>query len=234
MHPSTNTRAADFVVNQIESSILSGELVDGEALPSERHLMEQHHVSRTVIREALATLAGKGLLQAKPRHRPIVTKPGVESAIEAVGGIIGPLLEQPGGIKNLFDTRILLEVALARDAAVNADKDDIKRLKEALEANRLAIKDSKKFYATDVAFHAVFYDISGNPVLPAIHKAYFSWLSQHWQQMPRNAKRNTFNYQTHEAILNAVLSRDPDEAEAMVRKHLAAAWQQVKNSFHID
>lgn len=227
-------RAADFVVDQIEARILSGDLIDGTALPPERDLMELYHVSRTVVREALTRLASRGLLITKPRHRPIVTKPGVDTAINAVGGIIGPLLEQPGGIKNLFDTRVLLEVALAREAAEHANKDDIKRLKEALEANRLAIEDSQKFYATDIAFHAIFYAISGNPVLPAIHKAYSSWLAQQWQFMPRDSERNTRNYYSHEAIVNAVLSRDPDEAETMVRKHLDAAWQQVKNTFHID
>lgn len=227
-------RAADFVVDQIEASILSGELVDGDALPPERDLMEQYKVSRTVIREAVAKLSGRGLLITKPRHRPIITKPGVENAIDAVGGIIGPLLNQPGGIKNLFDTRVLLEVALAREAATNADKTDIKRLKEALEANRLAINDSQKFYTTDVAFHSIFYSISNNPVLPAIHKAYSNWLAAQWQVMPRDEERNTLNYESHKGIVNAVLSRDPDEAELMVRKHLEAAWKQVKNTFQSE
>lgn len=232
--PNHTGRAADFVVDQIEASILSGELIDGTALPPERDLMEQYKVSRTVVREALTRLSGRGLLITKPRHRPIVAKPGLETAIDAVGGIIGPLLEQPGGIKNLFDTRVLLEVALAREAAVKADKDDIKRLKGALEANRKAIEDSQKFYATDIAFHGIFYAISGNPVLPAIHKAYSNWLAQQWQFMPRDAERNTHNYQSHETIFDAVLSRDPDQAEAVVRKHLHAAWQQVKNTFQLD
>jgi len=224
-------RAADFVVSQIEASILSGALVDGEPLAAERELMEQFEVSRTVIREAVATLSGRGLLHTRPRYRPIITKPGLESAVDAVGGIIGPLLEQPGGIRNLFDTRILIEVALVREAAEKADKHDIKRLKVALEANEAAIGDQNKFYATDVAFHAEFYAISGNPVLPAIHKAYTSWLANQWQQMPRDPERNIKNYRAHEAILNAVLSRDPDQAEEMLRRHLQAAWFQVKETF---
>lgn len=225
-------RAADFLVSQIEARILSDDLKDGENLPAERELMNQYGVSRTVVREAVAMLASKGMIAAKPRHRPVIRKPSYDMAIDAISGIVTHLLNQPGGVHNLFDTRIMLEASLVRDAALKADKDDIRVLREALQANQDAINDSQQFYATDVAFHAVLYAISGNPVLPAIHKAYTNWLAGHWKQMPRMPDRNSLNYAAHEAIFNAILSRDPDEAEAALRKHLAIAWEHVKKTFH--
>lgn len=224
-------RAADFMVSQIEARILSGDLKDGENLPAEREMMGQYGMSRTVVREAVAILASKGLIEAKPRFRPVVRKPDYEAAVDVVGGIVSHLLNQPGGIKNLFDTRILLEVALAREAALKADKDDIRALREALQANKEAINDSKQFYSTDVAFHAVLYKISGNPVFPAVHKAYTSWLAEYWKKMPRMPDRNQMNFDAHEEIFTAILNRDPDEAEAKIREHLDIAWQHVKSTF---
>nr|CAA6830533.1 MAG: GntR family transcriptional regulator [uncultured Thiotrichaceae bacterium] len=219
------------MVGQIEGRILSGELKDGETLPAERDLMGQFGTSRTVVREAVATLASRGLVETKPRFRPVVRKPNYESAVDAVGNVISHLLQQSGGIKNLFETRILLEAALVREAALNATADDIETLRSALQANRDTIDDSKQFYDTDMAFHGVLYSISGNPVWPAVHKAYTSWLAEHWMQMPRMPDRNQKSYEAHEAIFNAIANRDADKAEAELRRHLSISWQNVKATF---
>jgi DNA-binding FadR family transcriptional regulator len=227
-------RAADVVVRQLEAQIVSGEIPDGTHLPAERDLMARFGISRTVVREAIATLASRGLVESRPRFRPVVRKPGYEAALAAVGGVVGHLLEHRGGVKNLYDTRIFLEAALARHAALNARKDDIAALREALEANQRAIPDSDSFYATDVAFHAVFYRIPRNPIFPAIHQAFTAWLSAHWQRMPRSPERNRVNYLSHREIYNAVVERDPDAAEKALNAHLNAAWEYVRGTFETE
>ena len=45
-------------------------------------------------------------------------------------------------------------------------------------ANEAAIPEAERFYATDVAFHAVLYDIPRNPILPAVHKSFTAWLGE--------------------------------------------------------
>ena len=224
-------RAADFMVSQIEGRILSGDLKDGENLPAERDMMVQYGMSRTVVREAVAILASKGLVEAKPRFRPVVRKPNYEAVVDVLDGIVSHLLHQRDGVKNLHDTRIFLEVALVREAALKASKHDIVALREALQANKEAINDSQLFYATDIAFHAVLYSISGNPIFPAVHKAFTTWLAAHWVQMPRMPERNQRSYEAHESIFNAILSRDPDEAEAKMRTHLETSWNNVEFTF---
>ena len=224
-------RAADHVIQTLEERIRSGELKDGQPLPSERHIMDEFRISRTVAREAVHALSNRGLVEARPRFRPVVRKPGYDAAVHAVGSIVAHLLDQPGGVKNLFDTRILVEAALVREAALHAEKDDVATLKHALDENAAAIEDSEFFYRTDMGFHEVLYRINGNPVLPAIHKAYTTWLSPHWSRMPRLPDRNQTNYQAHEAIFEAILMRDPDAAEVQLRLHLDDAWSQVRETF---
>ena len=73
-------RAADAVVATIEQDIVSGVLTNDSPLPPERDLMGRFGISRTVVREAIATLTTRGLLESKPRHRPIVRKPGYDAA----------------------------------------------------------------------------------------------------------------------------------------------------------
>ncbi|WP_210530021.1 FCD domain-containing protein [Rubellimicrobium arenae] len=225
------TRAADAVVRELEARIVSGALPDGAHLPPERDLIDTYGVSRTVVREAVAQLASRGLVESRPRYRPVVRRPGADAALAAAGGVVGHLLRESGGVKNLYDTRILIEGALVRHAALQARKADIAALARALAENEAAVPDSERFYATDVAFHAVLYDIPRNPILPAVHKAFTAWLAEHWTKMPRSPERNRVNWLRHRDIFTAIQDRDPDAAEAALTSHLNAAWEYVRGTF---
>lgn len=224
-------RAADAVVTQIEARIAIGELPDGAFLPAERELMAEYGISRSVVREAVARLASRGLIEARHRFRPVVRRPGYDAALSAVGGIVSHLLSNNSGVKNLYDTRVFIEAALVRHAALHARKQDIAALRLALAANEQAIHDSARFYTTDVAFHAVLYEVPRNPVLPSVHKAFTSWLSPHWERMLRSPERNRINFLSHREICEAIVERDPDAAERALQNHLAAAWEYVRGTF---
>jgi DNA-binding FadR family transcriptional regulator len=227
-------RAADAVVHEIEARIASGELPDGLRLPPERDLIETFGVSRTVIREAVTVLASRGLLESRPRHRPVVRRPGFDAALAASDAVISHLLRLPHGVKNLYDTRIFLEAALVRHAALHARRKDIEALNRALAENETAIPDPERFYATDMAFHSVLYEIPGNPVFPAVHTAFTGWLAPHWLKMPRSPERNRINFARHRDICAAIRERDPDAAETALLSHLNAAWEYVRATFDED
>jgi len=210
---------------------LSGVLENDTPLPAERDLMKQFGASRTVIREAIAVLSSRGLVESKPRFRPIVKKPSYTVALNVISHIVGPLLSQQGGVKNLFECRAFIERALVREAALSARKEDIHELREALAANFQAIDDSDQFYATDIAFHRVLYQIPRNPVLPAVQHGFMSWLAPHWDKMLRSPDRNRVNYKSHEAILMAIEGRDPEAAEEALTNHMKTAWQFVRVTF---
>ena len=61
--PIQSNKVYEQIAEQIERSILSGELRSGDRLPTERELSEQFHASRTAVREAMKTLAQKGLVE---------------------------------------------------------------------------------------------------------------------------------------------------------------------------
>jgi len=224
-------RAADVIVQHLERQISEGELQPGLPLPAERDLMRQFDVSRTVVREAIGTLGSMGLIENRPRFRPIVRQPDYKAVLASMGGITKLLLGQHHGVKNLYETRIFVERMLVRDAAVGAHKEDIVRLTNALAANKAALDNADHFYETDMSFHAVLYDITDNPIFPALHEAYTSWLHPHWISMPRSTERNYVNYRSHEAIYRAIVDRDPESAEAELSSHLNAAWEYVRATF---
>lgn len=227
----TDQRAADGVIAQLEDDIVSGKLPNGCALPPERNLMERFGMSRTVVREAIAALANRGLLESRPRFRPIVRRPGYDTAFSALGGVVTHLLNQENGVKTLYDVRIFVEAALVRAAAIHARKDHIMALRNALQANLEAVGDPVAFDNTDVEFHSVFYSIPNNPVFPAVHKAFVKWLYDHWQIMNRSRDQNLVYFAGHQAIFDAVIDRDPDRAEAALLAHLGEAWRTVSGTF---
>jgi len=75
------------VAQTLEAQIRSGVLPVGKPLPSERALVTDFGVSRGVVRAALEYLASIGLLDHRPRFRPVVlsTQPKDRSHLDTVG-----------------------------------------------------------------------------------------------------------------------------------------------------
>ena len=224
-------RASDQLSDRLAAMIFAGELPGGARLPPERELMQRFAISRSVVREAITSLAQRGLLLARPGYRPIVRRPSYEIAIESIGRVVGHLLRDDAGAAALFDSRVFFEAALVQHAARHAAEADIAELAAALERNRAAIGNPAEFYLTDVDFHGVFYRIPRNPIFPAVHKAYVDWLMSHWAKMDRATALDRRNYAGHVAIFKAIKAHDPAAAEAALRRHLQVAWDQVRCTF---
>ena len=152
-------------------------------------------------------------------------------ALGTLGGLVRHLVVDEAGVWNLFEIRILLEAALVRHAALHARAHNITALEEGLMANREAIGDPRQFYATDVSFHETLYRIPGNPIYPAIHRAYVDWLSVHWTRMPRSIEIDRMNYKAHKSISRGDRRRGQSMAERMLRTHLSTAWEFVRTTF---
>jgi DNA-binding FadR family transcriptional regulator len=221
-------RLADTVSAELARMIAAGTLPSGARLPTERELMRRFGVSRSAVREAIQALSARGLLVARPGHRPVVRGRNYEFAVDTLGRLVSHLVEDEAGVRNLFETRVFFEAALARHAALHARRDDIEALDAATEANRAAIGDPERFYATDAAFHALLYRVPRNPIFPEVHRAYVEWLQHHWRLLPRGAEFDRVNHAAHAEILDAIVARDPDAAEAALRRHLSTAWEFLR------
>src|SRR6202142_1059 len=67
------SRLYEQIVQQVEDSILKGQLKPGDQLPAERDLAQSFGVSRTAVREAVKTLREKGLVEAYSGRGTFVT-----------------------------------------------------------------------------------------------------------------------------------------------------------------
>jgi len=147
-----DTTLAQNVASQLERLIVEQHFAEGDRLPPERELAERFGVSRTVIREAVRTVASKGLLDVRAGSGTHVRKP----SSEGIAASVALLLSMNGQTTpaKVVEVRRILEVEIAGLAAQRRTDDDLVRLRSILASAADKIDDPDTFIETDVAFHA--------------------------------------------------------------------------------
>src|ERR1700683_4124901 len=100
------SRLYEQIVQQVEESILTGQLKPGDQLPAERDLAHSFGVSRTAVREAVKTLREKGLVEAYSGRGTFVTN-GTSFAVRQSLDLMIRTNKQEGSA-NLSGLRLLL------------------------------------------------------------------------------------------------------------------------------
>ena len=208
------------VAAQIEEAIISGSVVEGDCLPSERDLMDSFGVGRPAVREALLLLERIGLVQLSTGGRARIIRPTFSVLVNQLAATARHFLATPGGEASFQDARRLFEAAIARNVAIVAQKDDVTNLRTALEANRSALHDMTDFERTDVAFHFALASIGDNPVFAALHGGIVEWLSMQRHVSLRIPGAAEKAFRSHETIFDAVANHEPEQAWAAMDQHL--------------
>jgi GntR family transcriptional repressor for pyruvate dehydrogenase complex len=225
------SRLFEQISERLEHRIRDNELEPGAELPSERDLMREFGCGRTAVREALFHLQRMGLVELRAGTRARVTTPSPEAVMNSLAGSARYLLSAPDGMRHFQDARRFFESGLARDAARIATEEDIDRLREALEANRAAIGDIKRFERADVAFHFAIAQIPRNPIYEALHAAIIEWLIDQRQVTLSYPGQNRVAFAAHEAIYEAIARHDEEGAARLMGEHLdqvAKLYWQVR------
>lgn len=143
-----------MVEEELEQMIRRREFGEGEQLPSERELMAFFNVGRPSVREALAALKRKGLVQINNGERARVSRPSADTIIGELSGMAKDFLSHPGGIAHFEQLRLFFESSLVRYAAEHATDEQIDLLAKALEINSQSLDNNAAFIRSDVDFTA--------------------------------------------------------------------------------
>lgn len=216
-------RLSELVEARLGAMIRSGEVAEGEALPSERQLMELFEVGRPSVREALFALQRKGLVKLRRGSSPVVSRPSPAHLLKELGDVAGELIESQDGVRHFDQARLFIETSIARHAAVHADEAALARIAAALAANEAAIGHAVRFVKTDVAFHRVLTETTGNPVLLAMHDAMVEWVILRRPAVADPTPHNRNSFERHRAIVAAIVARDPEAAGRLMQIHLEEA-----------
>lgn len=221
--PVRRERFAVQVYDHLFHRIVSGELAEGAALPSETALCRLFEVSRPVVREALERLKADGLIVAR-RGAGTYVKPRRSDVPSAAAPAekIGELLEN-------LEFRSVVEPEAAFLAAERRNEADLAAMRAAVEAfARVAIAERGIAPHLDYAFHHAVAVASANRRLVAAVRDVEHDIGHGVNLMRHLARLDPLErgqkvHAEHSAILAAIARRDGPAARALMRHHLDQA-----------
>jgi len=219
--PIVRRKLSDEVFDRLKFMITSGTLQPGDAMPSERDLMERFGVGRPAIREAMQALSNMGLLSISHGERARVRQLTARSIFEQVDTVAHIMLAtSPRSLDHLKQARCFFERGMVREAAQHASADDVGELNAILERQRRSLGSAEAFIAADMALHTRIAAISGNPIFEAVSEAMLGWLKQYHTEMLIWTGKEKFTLVEHEEIIARIAAHDAEGAEDALVRHL--------------
>lgn len=213
----------DKIAKDLQDQIVQGKVQPGERLASERSLCSLFGVGRTTIREALKSLAVRGLITRSARGAIVADLESIH--LPSTDTDLAGLAAQTS-IKQLFEVRKLMEVRVAGWAALRATAEEIDTMRLAIEA---AVSRHTTAGNPSRIFHDALARAAHNPALVQIYDSgrhLFFRLPFYWKLFDdaevktARAARHELARRWHEQILTAIIERDAAEAEGSMFQHL--------------
>ncbi len=216
----TKTSLATKVADALVAYILQEGLHEGDMLPSTAELAERYGVSRTVVREAIADLAGRGLLQRGQGKETVVLDPG---SSQLHGLLEFRVLRDGVSAEQVLETRRAIEGITARLAAERRTEDDLSVLDEALDDMKHA-PDDRAYHDADVRFHHQLALATRNPLIALIFDGIESLVREQRIRATQGHRARGEDFapihRAHRAIYDAVAKGNPAKAEQAMMAHL--------------
>jgi len=214
----------DQIIETLGKLIAEGALRPGDNLPSERTLAEMLKVSRTSVRQALKALDVLGVLEIRPGSRTYLNKSISKLLINPMKFM--SLLHGVGTIE-LYETRKIIEVSLARLAAENAVEKDIENMKLLLCRAEESLDDPREFLYAEMEFHDAIFKASGNRILSAMMFSINNLLLESREKTVKLFTNLKDSLKQHAEIFEAIKAKDIDGAGKAMFKHLNEVEQMV-------
>jgi GntR family transcriptional repressor for pyruvate dehydrogenase complex len=156
---------ADQAARNLLAFIQAQELKPGSLLPSETQLAADLGVSRPIIREALKTLEGKGIIEVVSGKGAVV-KPLDNQSLELYFQRAVQIEDE--AIIDLVELRKGIEVQSAALAAQRGTPEELARLAEIVGEMRRYLRESEAYVDLDMAFHQQIAAMTRNKLIHAL------------------------------------------------------------------
>ncbi|MHB1414015.1 MAG: FadR/GntR family transcriptional regulator [Chloroflexota bacterium] len=208
----------DGIVAEIQAKVVSGELRDGDTLPSQDEMARELAVSRASLREALNRLALMGLVELRHGSGTFIRIAKPQDLMNSLASLL--ILDKPSAAE-LLQARFYMESALAALAAMNATEEDMERIYQQMQRmeQEQASLDVDRFVPLDTQFHMAVAQSSKNPVLVKVLEVIWSVLPQRIRHIS-SANQIPVYLAFHRAVYRAVADRDPAAARREMEKHV--------------
>ena len=224
-------KLSDHVVERIRELIRTGEIKPGDAVASERDLMERFGVGRPSIREALQSLHRTGLVSITQGERTRVNAIDAGTFFAQSNDIARILLNvAPANLQHLKQARTMFELGIVRLAAEQATEADLDDLRALVARQRSSVGgDPLPFIDADMQFHTRIAAISGNPIIAEASQAMLRWLFEYHTALLHWSGKEEVTLAEHAEIVDQIEARAPDRAVAAMQAHLDRSRDMYAN-----
>jgi len=221
----------EALADQIEERILSGQLEPGAKLPSESSVAHQYAVSRPVVREALARLRARGLIETINGSGTYVRQPDPAFLADVLARHLRFAAVPSEWVGRLYEARETIEVSTTRLAAARGSEADFLHVAEQLEAMRASRDDQWRWTAADLGFHLMIASASHNLFLSTLLTPLVKVIERGIRESHRSSEAVNAGLRAHEEILESLRARDEDAAGEAMRRHLHDSKQRFASAF---
>jgi len=194
----------DKVYSILSKAIFRGDLKPGQRLV-ESKLAKLMKVSRTPIREAIIELVQKGLaVPSPPRGVKVAPLPTTE------------------GLTEFYDINSVLRGLAARKAVRNITPLQIKHLQEIILQSEQSLKEGslKEIFKLNKKFHQIIEKSCNNKELAFLLDDIYKRSRERFSEILSRKKRQKESIDEHRIILEALIKKDEELAERLMKKHI--------------
>jgi GntR family transcriptional regulator, transcriptional repressor for pyruvate dehydrogenase complex len=208
------------IADRLQHQILRGELTAESRLPAEAELADQLGVSRTAVRDAMRTLAARGLVTVRHGHGITVATPSDAAFAEAM---ILMLLRSNLTVGDLVSARAQIEIEIGSLAANRRTADDCQELSVRLDAFHTAVRAGQYQAAEEhhVNVHLALLAATHYPALDILLRPMHQviLLTSH---PPRKGDPRFWEYEAHAGIFGALRSGNRKRLRDSLSAHYEA------------
>lgn len=205
------------VFDVIERAILNGSFTPGDSL-TELKVSAELGVSRTPVREALRQLELEGLVKTIPNK----------------GAVVVGISEKD--IEDIYEIRIRIEGLAARWAALYATDEELSSMRDIVELQEYYMKrsDPLQVWHLDSRFHELLYESCRSRPLRLTLSSFHHYIQKARALSIRTGGRAEVMVEEHRKILEAIASRNSDEAERLTATHILCAKSNLLNALKAE
>lgn len=225
---SASASMSNSMTNELVDRIVSGEYESNPWIPTEAQLGVEFGVSRTVVRESIQLLAGKGLVR-------IVRGKGTLVQDRSEWRVLDPIVlsarlrhgERKAVLTELITLRRAIEPELAAIASEKMDGVALARLQEKMEDLLRFAGDPVRFLEADDAFHRCIADIAQVSLASEILKLLAEPIETARRIISAIPSAFERSNQDHLAIFATLIAKDAEGARNAVRDHIDWAYVRL-------
>ena len=214
MRPIESVSLVPEVHRRLQGYIVENHLQPGDRLPSEAWLATQMGVGRPLIREALRGLEAVGLIETRKGVGRFVRAFELESYL---GYFTADFLIRSFSVKDLAETRCLLEIAAVSGAVEQLTDEDCDRIRDCFDEMRSSFDKGEPATGADIGMHRIIMSRADNTIISAFLDAVYSLTVAGASDAQPTRERSKQDLIEHEVIVEAAIRRDgPAAREALI------------------